>query len=78
MIEVVALLAAFLDATGREAAIWERRDGGDPVLLGSSSHVFAAHTMVGVAAWDAIAWARANDLHAQLVTTGDSVGWLFV
>jgi sigma-B regulation protein RsbU (phosphoserine phosphatase) len=78
MIEVVALLAAFLDATGREAAIWERRDGSDPVLLGASSHAFAARTKVGVTAWDAIAWARANDLHAQLVTTGESVGWLFV
>ena len=44
MIEVAALLAAFLEATGREAAIWERRDGASPLLLGTSSAAFAART----------------------------------
>lgn len=78
MIEVAALLAAFFDTTGRDAAIWERRDGGTPELLGSSSAAFATRTEEGVLAWDAIAWASANGLHAQLVTIGDSVGWLFV
>lgn len=78
MIEVAALLAAFLEATGREAAIWERRDGGSPVLLGTSSVAFATRTEAGVGAWEAIAWAQSQRLHAQLVTTGDSVGWLFV
>lgn len=78
MIEVAALLAAFLEATGREAAIWERRDGASPLLLGTSSAAFAARTEPGVGAWDALAWAQSHDLHAQLVTTGDSIGWLFV
>lgn len=78
MIEVAALLVAFLEATGREAAIWERRDGGSPLLLGASSPVFASRTEAGVGAWDVIAWAQSKGLHAQLVTTGESVGWLFV
>lgn len=78
MIEVAALLAAFLEATEREAAIWERRDGGSPVLLGASSAAFAMRTEGGVGASDAIAWARAQGLNAQLVTVGENVGWLFV
>ena len=78
MIEVAALLAAFLEATGREAAIWERREGRSPVLLGTSSSVFAARTEAGGGAWDAIAWSQSQGLHAQRVTTGETVGWLFV
>lgn len=79
MNEVAALLAAFLEATGREAAIWERREGTvTPSLLGASSEAFAARTEGGATAWDVATWARTHALHAQLVTTGDSVGWLFV
>ena len=79
MTEVAALLAAFLEATGRDAAIWERREGAvTPTLLGASSVAFADRTEPGAAAWDVATWARAQALHAQLVTTGDSVGWLFV
>lgn len=79
MTEVAALLAAFLEATGRDAAIWERREGSvSPTLLGASSEAFAARTEPGASAWDVATWARAQALHAQLVTTGDSVGWLFV
>lgn len=79
MTEVAALLAAFLEATGREAAIWERREGSvNPTLLGSSSPAFAARTEPGAIAWDVATWARIHALHAQLVTTGESVGWLFV
>jgi sigma-B regulation protein RsbU (phosphoserine phosphatase) len=79
MNEVTVLLAAFREATGREAAIWERREGSvAPTLLGSSSDAFAARTATGVQAWDVATWARAQALHAQLVTTGDSVGWLLV
>lgn len=79
MTEVAALLAAFLGATGREAAIWERREGAvAPTLLGASSDAFAARTEPGAVAWDVATWARNHALHAQLVTTGDSVGWLFV
>ncbi|MEY4955751.1 MAG: hypothetical protein RL409_8 [Gemmatimonadota bacterium] len=78
MIEVAALLAAFLEATGRGAAIWERREGGSPALLGASSAAFASRTEAGVGAWDTIAWAQSQGLHAQLVTTGETVGWIFV
>lgn len=79
MTEVAALLAAFLEATGREAAIWERREGTvAPSLLGASSAAFATRTESGAVAWDVATWARSKGLHAQLVTTGDSVGWLFV
>jgi len=79
MTEVAALLAAFLEATGREAAIWERREGSVvPTLLGASTPAFAERTEPGAIAWDVATWARAQALHAQLVTTGDSVGWLFV
>jgi sigma-B regulation protein RsbU (phosphoserine phosphatase) len=79
MTEVAALLAAFREATGREAAIWERREGSvTPSLLGASSAAFAQRTEAGATAWDVATWARSHALHAQLVTTGDSVGWLFV
>jgi len=79
MTEVAALLAAFLEATGRDAAIWERREGAvAPLLLGASSESFARRTEAGALAWDVATWARGQALHAQLVTTGDSVGWLFV
>lgn len=77
--EVAALLAAFQEATGREAAIWERREGSvAPTLLGCSSDAFRDRTEAGVRAWDIATWARSQQLHAQLVTTGDSVGWLIV
>ncbi|WP_337170467.1 SpoIIE family protein phosphatase [Gemmatimonas aurantiaca] len=79
MNEVAALLAAFLEATGRQAAIWERREGSvAPTLLGASSEVFAERTASCAQAWDVVAWARSHGLHAQLVNTGESVGWLFV
>ncbi len=79
MSEVAALMAAFHEATGREAAIWERRDGSvTPTLIGTSSATFAALTEAGAMAWDVNSWARTQRLHAQLVATGESVGWLFV
>ena len=79
MSEVAALMAAFHEATGREAAIWERRDGSvTPTLIGASSTVFASLTENGALAWDVNSWARRHRLHAQLVSTGESVGWLFV
>ncbi len=78
MSEVAALLAAFREATGRQAALWERRDGTvQPTLLGASSVAFAERTAGGPSAWDVQAWARGNGLVAQLASTGDSVGWLF-
>ena len=79
MSEVAALMAAFHEATGREAAIWERRDGSvAPTLIGTSSPAFASLTEPGAIAWDVNTWARNHELHAQLVSTGESVGWLFV
>ena len=78
MMEVATLMAAFHEATGREAAIWERRDGTVALsLLGASSIAFAALTETGALAWDVNAWARQRGLSAQLVNTGDSAGWLF-
>jgi sigma-B regulation protein RsbU (phosphoserine phosphatase) len=79
MSEVAALLAAFREATGREAALWERRDGTvTPTLLGASTPRFATRTEAGPVAWDVQAWARTQSLVAHLVSTGDSVGWLIV
>lgn len=79
MSEVAALLAAFHEATGRQAALWERRDTHPhPVLLGGTSAEFAERTEAGVEAWDVAAWARAQGLQAHLVHTGESVGWLMV
>ncbi len=79
MNEVAALLAAFLEATGRQAAIWERREGSiAPTLLGASSPAFAERTSAYAPAGDALAWARSQQMHMQLVNTGESVGWLFV
>ncbi|MBL0172578.1 MAG: SpoIIE family protein phosphatase [Gemmatimonadaceae bacterium] len=79
MNEVAALLAAFHEATGREAALWERRDAGSmPTLLGASSMTFGTRSGSGWNAWDVPSWARSNGLVAHLANTGDSVGWLIV
>jgi sigma-B regulation protein RsbU (phosphoserine phosphatase) len=78
MIEVAALLAAFREATGRAAALWERRDGASPLLLGTTSAAFAARTEAGVEAGDAMLWAHAQGLSAQLIAAGEPAGWLFV
>lgn len=79
MSEVAALLAAFYEATGREAALWERRDGSvAPTLLGASSDAFATRTETGPTAWDVQAWAKTQGVVAHLANTGDSVGWLVI
>ncbi len=78
MTEVAALLAAFHEATEREAAIWERRDGSvASSLLGASSTTFGTYTAPGADAWDVSRWARTHGVVVQLVTTGESSGWLF-
>lgn len=77
MIEVAALLAAFHEATGRQAAVWERRVHGSPTLLGASSISFAARTQVGIDAYDVHAWSQANGLCVQTVTSGEAVHWIF-
>lgn len=79
MNEIAALLEAVREATGAEAAVWERREGGQPpVLLGASSADMASRTLPGASAWDVASWARAHGLRARLVTIGDRVGWLFL
>ncbi|MCC6243773.1 MAG: SpoIIE family protein phosphatase [Gemmatimonadaceae bacterium] len=79
MSEVAALLAAFREATGREAALWERRDGSPaPTLLGASTATFGERTQAGPSAWDVQAWARTQNVVAHLANTGDSIGWLIV
>ncbi len=79
MSEVAALLAAFHEATGREAALWERRDGSvAPTLLGASTPAFVSRTESGPTAWDVQAWAKTQGVVAHLASTGDSIGWLIV
>ncbi len=79
MSEVAALVAAFRETTGREAALWERRDGtSEPTLLGASSTAFGWQTAAGPVAWDVALWARSQGMAAYLANTGVSVGWLIV
>lgn len=79
MNEIAALLEAVREATGAEAAVWERREGGQPpALLGASSPDMATRTHPGAVAWDVPIWARTQALRARLVTIGDRVGWLFL
>ena len=79
MSTVAALVAAFREATGREAALWERREGNsEPTLLGASSTAFGVQTAAGPVAWDVSLWARSQGMAAYLANTGDRVGWLIV
>jgi sigma-B regulation protein RsbU (phosphoserine phosphatase) len=78
MNEVAALLAAFREATGREAALWVRRDGHtSSKLIATTSEAFGVATEDGPLAWDVPGWARSHELVAHLANTGESVGWLF-
>jgi sigma-B regulation protein RsbU (phosphoserine phosphatase) len=78
MTEVAALMAAFHEATGREAALWERREGSDtPVLLGASSPLFASRTGGGASAPDTGEWCRANSLDVRSVSVGEATDCLF-
>jgi hypothetical protein len=79
MNEITALLEAVREASGTEAAVWERLEGGvAPRLLGASSAAMADRTRAGAVAWDVASWARTHALRARLVTVGDRVGWLFL
>lgn len=79
MNDVAALLAAFRDATGREAAIWERRSGAArPALVAASSPAFAGRTEAALLAWDVPTWGAQHGCAAHLVSTGEQVGWLLV
>ena len=78
MSEVAALLAAFHEATGREAAIWEQREGVDsPSLAGASSKEFGAHTRDGALSREVTSWAREHRLTLQPVVTTDWSAWVF-
>lgn len=73
-----AVLAAFLEATGRDVAIWERCEGTVPSqLLGATSAAFGQRTAAGAMAADVPSWAASQSLVAHLVATGDGTGWLF-
>ena len=78
MTEVAALLAAFHEATGREAAVWERRDSSEaPVLLGASTSAFGVRTAPGACAPDRDAWCRSHGLAIQSVAAGAADDCLF-
>lgn len=78
MSEFGAVLAAFREATGREVAVWERREGSAAAqLLATTSPAFAEKTTSGATARDVPTWATAHDLVAHPVATGDGTGWLF-
>jgi sigma-B regulation protein RsbU (phosphoserine phosphatase) len=78
MTEVAALMAAFHEATGREAALWERREGSDvPVLLGSSSPQFGVRTEPGACAPDVGGWVRSRGLAVRSVSVGETTDCLF-
>lgn len=77
MTEISALMAAFLEATGRDAVLWERREGQVHArVLAASSDAIVERTRGCVEAWDVAASARSHGFAAHLVATGDSVGWL--
>lgn len=79
MNDVATLLVAFREATGREAAVWQRPTGASAATLqGGTSPAFVERTAPGLSAWDVPAWARSNGCVAHLVSTGDWVGWLIV
>lgn len=73
-----AVLAAFLEATERDVAIWERHEGAVlPQLLGATSAAFGERTAAGAVVRDVPSWAASQNLVAHLIATGDSTGWLF-
>lgn len=77
MSEVAALLAAFHEATGREAAVWEQRDRSAPrTALAASSPAFAERTSPGVSAVDVAEWSAGQGLSATAAHVGDSRCWL--
>ena len=82
MNEVAVLLAAFFEATGRHAAMWERQSGESAMLLGASSAPFADRTEAGLRSPDPVAWAQGLGLCAHRVAdrASDAAtdGWLVV
>ena len=78
MNEVAALLAAFHEATGRDAAVWEQRDGaGMPALLAASSTHFADCSERAVGAHDVQGHCGANALSMLPLAAADGSAWLF-
>lgn len=79
MSELAALLAAFHEATGREAAVWERRvdDIHAATLLATSSRAFTDRCADGVLATDIVAWAAQRRLAVHEFPIGDCTGVLF-
>ncbi|MEP6763971.1 MAG: GAF domain-containing SpoIIE family protein phosphatase [Gemmatimonadaceae bacterium] len=72
-----AVLVAFREATGREAAIWERCEGVfAPELLAATSASFGALTEKGVHSHDVELWASLNSLTAINISSTEGVEWL--
>lgn len=77
MSEVAALLAAFHEATGRDAAVWEQRDESNaPAMLGASSAAFAEQSVNAVTAADAHAYCAANAMALLPLAAADGLAWL--
>ena len=72
-----AVLAAFREATGREAAIWEVGAAVAPELFAATSAVFGELTSRGVIEHDIPLWAGLNDLTASNISSNDVAEWLF-
>ncbi|MEP6779041.1 MAG: GAF domain-containing SpoIIE family protein phosphatase [Gemmatimonadaceae bacterium] len=73
-----AVLDAFREATGREAAIWDRCEGElAPELLAATSASFGDFTGGGLSSHDVSLWAGLNDLTAINIASTDNVSWLF-
>ncbi len=78
MSEVAALLAAFHEATGREAAIWEQRDPASaPTSLASSSARFADATELAFASNDVQSHCDGHALHVLPLPMLDGSAWMF-
>lgn len=77
MNELGALLAAFHEATGREAAVWERPQGANSARsLGASSAAFDSSTRSSAGDGDPAEGWRDFGLDARRIATGDGEGWL--
>ncbi len=80
MNEAAALLAAFLEATGRDAAIWETRNSPirEQALVASSSDAFARLTASGFKASDMTTWAATCGVSVMLLPADGDAQWLIM
>ena len=80
MTEFAALLAAFREATGREAALWESGAAAEPAhLLGASSDAFALRSRSATDGdVDVAEWCSANDMQARHISDRSGEAWLIL